>query len=164
MISSLIATAFICGILAMVFWTPATFARGIFTMEYAELSGREKVVTKIPVVNVIMAEHIYTGRISMVGIGTAAVIVMFCVRFLCVFLFPSAYVLQLVTVVLFLVSVVGFMLTNMILIWMVLTDTDVTSFFTKVALAVVFPLGQYYVGNFLPTVIKNMGKEEETFK
>lgn len=164
MFSNLVATAFMLGIFVMVFWTPATFARGIMVLDHEQLTSSEKVLTKIPLLNVIMAEKIYRGKASLVGISTVSLIALLGVRLLCVFMFPSVGILQLLTVTLFLLSLAASLITNIVLIWTVLTDTDATSFTTKLLLSVAFPLGQYYVGNFLPTVIKNLGKEEETFK
>lgn len=155
---------FTLGIFATLFLCPAVFAKGIMSIEYSELSAKEKLICKIPILNIVKAERLYTGRISTIGLSMLSLILSLIIRLIVVYTIPRVFVVQVITVVWFVLSLIAVLVTNMILVYMVISDANTRDFGGKLAYAIFFPLGMYYVGTFLPNEMKNLAKEEATFK
>lgn len=152
------------GVLAMLFYTPVIFSKTIFNLEYGDcLSAKEKRTIMIPVWNVVQAEKLYRGSSSSIGICNIVFVCAIVFRLVCFTMFRSVGILTLVSVILLLASFFSILLANGIFVFSVLYDAKVNTLSSCVLLSVVFPLGQYYVGTFMNTVIKNMNKEEEVF-
>ena len=164
MVQNLLATSFMLGLFFMIFVTPCIFARGIFKIEYDVLAMSDKIVSAIPILNVIKAERLYTGKVSKTGVAAVFLVVAFIVRLVTVFVFPSVYIVQLITIVLLILSTTLVYVSNVFVVFLILNDADVFGVGCKIAFSIIFPIGQYYIGTYLPTVLKNFNKEEDTFK
>lgn len=164
MLGNLVIIGFILGVLVMIFWTPVSLARGVSLMESEDITKKEMIINCIPIINICRAESKYTGGISWITVSNIAFIVTLGLRIACAFTLPNVYILQIITIFLFIVSLVFFFGANMRLVWMILTDVDATELGAKIWMSIIFPIGQYYIGNFLPMIVKNLSKEEEVFK
>ena len=67
--NGIITTGFVIGMLAMLFFTPAQYMKGIMQMSYGKLTVKDKVMCYIPIYNVVKAESLYTGKFSIVLIA-----------------------------------------------------------------------------------------------
>lgn len=156
----IVATGFLVGILAMLFYTPAKFMQGICKLSYGDLTAKEKVMSYIPFYNVIKAEHIYTGRMSSIGIASVAVVIAFIARFGAIFYLTDNRNMQIVTILFVLCALMAWYLCNAITVFMVLHDASLPGYIWR---SILFPFGQFYIGSYMNAVIKNMEKEEGTF-
>lgn len=163
MLDNLSIMLFFIGVVSILFYTPMVFARGIFTLSYGTLSSKEKVLCYIPVYNTIKAEVEYTGKFSKIAIATAMLLVSVLVRVICYFFFRNSTVI-LITVLFFLLSAVIYLISNMWLVFMVIADARIMPVWNTLLWAIVYPLGQYYIGTYLPVALKHAELEEETFK
>lgn len=164
MVQNILAMGFMLGFFCMMFVTPCIFARGIFKIEYDVLATSDKVISLVPILNVIKAEKLYTGKFSKTGLAAILLVVTFIVRLIIVFTLPSVYTAQLITIVLFILSIILVYVANVYIVFLVLNDADTMGLFGKIVFSAIFPLGQYYIGTYLPTVMKHFSKEEDTFK
>lgn len=164
MLKSLIVTGFFVGLIAMLFITPARYAQGIFKLEYGELSPADKVKSWIPLYNITKSESLYTGKFSLILVSTIAFLVSLGIRFTCVFLAPSVLPVQLASILLLFIMLLFWYGSNFYAVFIVLNDSGTASILSCIMRSVFFPLGQYYIGTYLATVMKNYAKKEAVFK
>lgn len=164
MLNRIFSASILLGLITMIFYTPMLYARGILSLNGNELTKTEKVISCIPVLNIIYAESMYTGKISLVGFSIASLFVSLLVRLVVVFTLPTVFIVQLITVALFLLSLIFFFVANAYAVFIVIKDSETKEGFSLLFNSIAFPLGQYYIGTHLPTIMKNLMKEEETFK
>ena len=164
MLKSLIVTGFFVGLIAMLFITPARYAQGIFKLEYGELSPADKVKSWIPLYNITKSESLYTGKFSLILVSTIAFLVSLGIRFTCVFLAPSVLPVQLVSILLLFIMLLFWYGSNFYAVFIVLNDSGTASILSCIMRSLFFPLGQYYIGTYLATVMKNYAKKEAVFK
>lgn len=164
MIQNISAMAFLIGLFSLIFVTPYFFSRGIYTLEYGTITGLDKLVCAIPILNIIKSEKLYTGKFSKVGLSTIIFVVSVLVRLLAVFTFTDNFYIQITTVLFFAISIVLSYFMNVLLVYRVLNDAGTVGFIGKMLYSLSFPIGQYYIGSYLPTTVKNFKKEEDTFK
>ena len=163
MLSNVVSAAFLLGIFFMMFVTPAVFAKGVFLIDHGELDNSDKVKMWIPIYNVVKAESMYTGRVSFVGIGILVLFITTVIRVLAA-TFAEAYVVHILTIILFLLGIVFYYAVNVYIVFVVINDSDTKGLLGKVIYSLIFPLGQYFIGNFLPNEMKHLAKEESVFK
>jgi len=162
-IEGLMFVAAVIGVIATLFYTPVIFCKTIFELEYGcDLSNAERRDTKIPIWNIWKAEKLYRG-FGFTGLFEILTIVAIILRLVCFSFFREVGLLTLITVVFLLLSFGLSILANMLFVFTILRDAKVNTLGSCILLAVLYPVGQYYVGTFLRTVIKNMEKEEEVF-
>lgn len=164
MLKGFIATGFFVGLIAMIFITPAKYAQGIFKLEFGELERLDKIKSWIPLYNVAKSETIYTGHISMVLLGTILFIVSFCLRLVCVFVFSSLMTVQIASITFMFLMLLFWYGANFYTVFIVLKDSGTSSIMGCIMRSMFFPLGQYYIGTYLVTVMKNSAKREAVFK
>lgn len=154
---------FIVGVLCMMFVTPVYYAKGVAKMIYGDEAGSYKVRCMIPVYNVIWAESTYTGSISFVGLSFLITVISLVVRLVAVFVFTYNSGLQIFTVVLFLASLILVYIANFYCVFILLHDTGALTMARQIIYSLFPPVGQWYVGSVLPTIVSKMEREEETF-
>lgn len=150
------------GLAAMIFWTPYCMCKGIWILTYDTIETSEKIKCMIPVYNMFTAERTYTGGIPTVFITTVASMVLFVIRLLEVPLGINGTIAW-VTIILLILFLLASYVCNAILVFRVLRDADVTGLGVIIVFTILFPIGQYYIGNILPRVLRNALKEESTF-
>ena len=87
MIYSLLATGFMLGMFFLIFYTPYLYCKGIFTMEYGTISLKDKITCMLPIINVCKAEHLYTGKVSKVGLSSIVFTFTVILRFVAIYFF-----------------------------------------------------------------------------
>lgn len=162
--SNLVAAFFIIGLFVMAFITPAAFAKGIYTIEYETVGIQDRLLCKIPILNICKAEKLYTGKFSVVGISYIILTVSFLLRLVVYNIARTNAVLTLVTVTLVCLAIIFSYIANVYVVFIVIHDAHVKSLASVILYAVIFPIGQYYIGNFLAATIKSFEREEATFK
>lgn len=161
--AGVVITFFLLGILAITFYTPYCMAKGVQIIAYSDLSKSEKLKCMIPIYNVVNAETLYTGEFNWTLTSIGAFIATLVFRLLVVFL-EGSKVVQIISIILVLITMLGVYIANVRLVYMVIKDAEVKSAAGALLFAIILPYGQYYIGTFMPTVVKNLAKQEETFK
>lgn len=155
--------AFFVGVLAMVFYTPAKLMQGCYEIKYEVLPIRDKVVSFIPIVNVWSAEKATFGKLPTAAIAEIFFMLTVPFRFFVVFNF-SGFAINLFSMLLMVFAFILCYLLNALLVFRILHTADTMSLGAQIVWSVVFPIGQYYIGEHLPTVLKKEGMEVSTFK
>lgn len=164
MLRQIVFASVTIGLFYMMFITPVYFSLGVVRMEYGDMfSMSDRIKCMIPIFNIMFAERLYTGKISKVFVSTIMFIVLTALRFVVVFMFPSNYILNVVTIVLFLLSLVLMYIANIYAVFIVINDAGVMSLPAVLIRSFIYPLGQWYIGSYLVTVIKNYKKGNNVF-
>ena len=163
MFLSLIFICFLVGLICMMFITPIQFAKGIRMIVYDEIPEEDRLSCYIPFYNIVSAEKLYTGRTSKVLIASCILLLSFLFRLLVLFFLYSSVVIQVASVILLVSSVVLCYLANAYIVFLVLHDSDTIGIIRQLLYAVVFPMGQNYIGVYLPAAIYAMRNREEAF-
>lgn len=150
------------GLFAMLFFTPYTLCKGIHILAYDSIDTKDKLMCMIPVVNIFRGEVLYTGKAPTVGISTVAFFVLFLLRVVEAFAGAGTTIAN-ITIILLVISMLALYVTNFILVFRILKEADVTGFGAIIVFSLLYPIGQYYIGNLLPRVLKNSLKDDQTF-
>lgn len=161
--SDLVLSGLIVGLFAMLFFTPFMFAKGVSRLE-GELTAGEYILCMIPFLNTIRAEKKYLGRIGLHCIATIIMIVGVAVRVLQWKYMYSNITLGLICMAIFWLSLLLFVISNIVLVYTIINDANATKGAKLLILAVAYPFGQYYIGAYLVNVIRHMQEQESTFK
>ncbi len=164
MIANLVIMLFLEGLFFMALITPASMAKGVMKIEYDELTTKEKCLCKIPLFNLYLVEKTYFGKMGIVTYSTVAVIVSATLRISLSLLLASVGVVQLVSFILLSIALVIFLIANMWIVFAILKDSDTMALSKVILMSLIFPFGQYHIGAFLPSAMKNLLKQEATFK
>lgn len=164
MLYNFLLGCFIVGLIAMCFVTPASYAKGINELDGEELSRIDKLKCWIPIYNMIKAEVQYTGERSKILLSYIVFLIALALRLLVVFVVYGFYPLQIISLVLLLFSLAVMYIVQCYVVFIVIHNAEVMGIVKTLALSIVYPLGQYYIGAFLPVAYKNLSREEETFK
>jgi len=151
------------GILASIFWTPIKFVKGVAMIIYGEVTSSERVKAVVPFYNVAHAESMYTGRVSSVLISTVFFLASVFFRFIVLTVLYDNQILQFASVAILVIGLAAIYLSNVIIIFLVLKDSRAVPLGLTILYSLIFPLGQNYIGVYLPAVIHCSLKEEETF-
>lgn len=160
--NQILTMGLLVGIFMMLFVTPYAMCKGIIEITYDDIDSSEKIKCMIPLYNMFVAEPIYTGGKPKIFISTLVSIIIFIVRMVEVLLGINN-VIAWVTIVLLVVSMLITYLMNAVLVFSILKHADVMGYGLITVFAILFPIGQYYIGNFLPKVLRNALKQESTF-
>lgn len=160
--TSFILGFFFVGVIAIIFYTPHQMCCGIKQLQYGTLSSKEKLTSWIPFYNIVSAERGYFGN-SKILITSICMIISLVLRFTIVFQFTQNKVLNIITVLFVLVSLIGVFLSNILFVYRVLWDAGCVSIIKRIFYSIFFPLGQNFIGNYLPVLVEKELKEEETF-
>ena len=163
MISNSIFIFTVIGLFAIVFYCPYLFSKGICLMEYGWFSRDDKIKSMIPLYNVIHGEKVYTGKFPITGLSFVILVVSLILRFIVIFTMPENVTVNSFTAMLFIICTFFYMISHMILVFRVLNDSGVVGIIKKIFLTIIFPMGMYYIGVFLPPAVADSMKDEETF-
>ena len=163
LIREILASSILIGLFAIVFFTPVVFSQGLIKMAYGEVAGKDKILSLIPVVNIIYAEKAYRDSISITLTTTILVTVAIVVRFTVAIFLPYNGILTMLTVVIFVAAIIAAYLLNAIFVFIVINAANTTALPAKLFLSIFFPLGHYYVGKFMAKEIAYYARQENTF-
>ena len=162
--SETVFSGLIIGVLAMLFFTPYCMSIGISKLG-DDVTMQERILCAIPIFNIIRAELKYYGRIGFATIGNIFLIIMIAVR--CVFILVlsvTSPIVGNVTLILLWVSLALYVISQMVFVYNVINDAQVTTTGKRILMSIFYPFGQYYVGNYLANVMKHLQEKQETFK
>lgn len=153
------------GILFILFYTPFVFTKGIIKMDYGVLRKSDYIKSAIPVYNISLAESIFFGnKVSSLAITSSISIVSIVARFVAIFYFYESEMAQIVTVIIMVVAIIALYINNAIIMFRIMYISDVISIPKCIVFAILFPIGQVYVGTYISNLIKNTKKSKEVFK
>ena len=161
--SDFTASGLVIGVLAMLFFTPGMFCKGILTISNEELTGGQKVLCFIPIVNIFKTEKEYWGKLWLISYSIIVMVLSIIAKFATWYFMHSNVTLNLVTTILVLVAVAFMFIANAIGVWTIIRDTDATSTGKAIFFSVLFPIGQYFVGSYVPTIVSKSQNKEATF-
>jgi carbon starvation protein CstA len=161
--SETFVSGIIVGLLAIMFWTPALMSMGISKME-GEISGGERVICCIPIVNIIRSEYKYFGRLRLVTFSTIFVILISVFRVGVWYKYYQNVTLGTVSIVLFWAALAFWIVSNMMFVYTVIHDADALRGAKLLFYTIAFPFGQYFIGAYLPNIIRHAQAKEDTFK
>lgn len=161
--SELVLSGLIIGILAMVLFTPYMMAKGICSLE-GDISIGDRVLSAIPVLNLIRSEKKYKGKIGLLTISMFLLIVGIVFRVIVWYNMYNNVTMGLISIGVFWGVIVLFCIANMTFVYMIIHDADAVSGVPLILLSVGFPFGQYYIGAYLANVIRHQAEQEATFR
>ncbi len=162
--SDFIVMFFVIGILAVLFYTPKKFYEGIMLMQYGAVPPEEKLKAWIPIYNVLKAENLYRGgQRCFVKWGYILLVIAAFIEGAVLISGVEIMSVVMAAAVIVDIAVVLWYLANVLLVGSVLHASDCVSLPMLVVMSVVFPLGQDYIGKFLPIKISNIMKEDKVF-
>lgn len=162
MFMSLFVTFLFIGVLCILFYVPATFAASILQMQSNTLSALDSILTKIPVVNIILAEQTYTGKISL---NLIADIIFFAALVLKLVARSAARgsAFSSVATIVLLLAILILWFSNAYIIFIIMHDSEVKTVTQCVLYAMFFTLGQHYIAVYMKAAIRALEKRRETF-
>lgn len=163
LIKNLGIVGFAFGVFAILFYTPHELFCGVWTLEFGSISKRDKAKSWIPVWNVAQAETLYTGKTSSVLVTTIIAIVCLALRVLCSVCFGGSVVGNVLTICLLQLSVIAIIVANIVFVFRIMRSVKCCSLLKCILMSIAYPLGQDYIGKFLPTLVKNYAKGDVTF-
>lgn len=150
------------GLIGIFFVCPYHFSVGIFKLKYNTVPIGVRILAMIPVVNICKAEYNYKGRMGIVSYSSIVSSLSLFVRLLAAFTTRN-HIITLITVI----SVIVTTALNVVsLIWFnitILKDSNQRLSIGTLFIAIVYPLGQYFIGTLLNRVIKNSLKRERNY-
>ena len=161
--SPLVYSGLIVGVLAMIFFTPFLFAKGVSQLE-GELTFGEKLLCSIPIFNTIRAEKKYLGKLGFHFYATVFGIVAVTVRVVQWWYAYNNVTAGLICMGAFWLGALLFVISKCYLVFTVINDAGAVTGFKLLLLAIAYPFGQYYIGAYLSNVIRHMQESEATFK
>lgn len=162
--SNITAAGVLVGVLAMLFYTPYMFAKGVLSINRDELPMSEKLKCFIPIGNVISAEKYYWGKLWLVSYATIFFIIATVAKIGSWLLLHANSGINFVTSIAWMLAVVLFFVANCIDVFVILKETDATSIPKAILLAIIYPLGQWFIGAHVPNILKKMKNKENTFQ
>lgn len=161
--SPLVYSGLIVGVLAMVFFTPYLYAKGVSQLE-GDLTIGEKMLCMIPVFNTIRAERKYLGKFGFHFFATIFAFVAIVARVVQWWYAYNNITLGLICMGAFWLGLLLFVISNCILVFTVIHDANAVTGIKLLLLTIAYPFGQYYVGAYLSNVIRHMQESEATFQ
>lgn len=162
--SDIMAAGLLIGVLAALFWTPYKMALGIAKLNGDDITMGTKIACFIPIYNVIKAEKDYYGSIKLVTIATFAFIMSIIFKVVTWLMMHSNTTINLISTLLVLALFVFVLIANMIFVYTVIHESDALTPIKTIIFSIIYPIGQYYVGAYVATVVKNNRNREDTFK
>lgn len=159
---SIFITFLLIGICCILFYVPAKFAKSMVKMDHSDLSMLEKVLTKIPVFNVVLAEYEYTGKLSINLVADIVFAIMFAVRYITMMNMGGTMIAK-VSIILFIASILFLYFANAYIVFIILHDSDAKPMSGCIFFSIMFTLGQYYIATEMEADIAAIAKNKETF-
>ena len=158
-----ISTGFLVGVLAMVFWTPYLFAMGVLriTQDYVDFSDR--LTCMIPIANLFKADRAYFNKVSVTGVAVSTLLVSVFLKINAVSWWPEIAWVHYGLIVLIILSFAIWFIGSMVGVWIVLRDSGLCAIQSQIIMSILFPIGQWYIGNILYKEIKYYQNQEDLY-
>lgn len=161
MFIALASTGFTIGFLYFLLVAPYLLAKGMYLLEMGYIDRSDKLQCMIPIYNLYLAEKMYHGGFPKIAASSFIALVTFIIRLLIMFLAPANVFAALIVLAVFVVSFLIFWATSAILVYKLLDKTTSVYGLKKLLYVVLFPLGEFYIGNYLAIAIHNDVKSKE---
>lgn len=155
MLFALMATGFTIGILYFLLVAPYLLAKGMFTLEYGECAGSDKIKCMIPFYNLFIAERLYSGRFPIICVSSLFAFIFMLVRIVIMFVAPANITLTIIVLILFVLFTAIFWISSSVLVYRLIDNTEAVYGAKKVFSIILFPLGEFYIGNYLAQSLRN---------
>lgn len=152
----------IIGLVCVLIYVPATFSNSVTKMQYDTLDIKQKILTKIPFANVVYAEQLYTGSVSVNAIADIFFLGAFALRYVVKEVIPGT-IISTVTIFLFIAAIVAIWAANAYIVFIIMHDSEVKNLGACIFYAIFFTLGQHYIATYMEAEIKSLEKNKETF-
>ena len=161
----MIQTGMGVGLILMLFWTPYLLAKGVNKLSSGEdkLSFGEHFLCALPLVNTIRAEVQWFGKIAFHTIATFLMIAFTAFRIVVYMKMFDNKTMTQVSIYCFIAGAVLFILSHMFLVWRIMSDSDDNATVKSIIFGILFPFGQYYIGNYLGNVVRHNQKKVRQF-
>lgn len=153
---------FMVGVLGVLFYTPTQLYKGVHMLEYGSLTPADKFKEWIPVYNVIKAESTYLGKTGFVGIAYILLFLCLLTRIVVIFAATTNLLANQISTIALQVTGGLWLISQMVCVGRILKDADVGTG-KMIFYSLIFPLGQDYVGKYLPAFVEAAIKEDKTF-
>jgi len=159
----IVYACFIIGCLAAVLYTPHKLFLGVKLINEGRVLLPMKLASWIPVYNTIASEKEYKGNCRSLAVAYASLASAIILRIVSVKVAPDAAFFAVSTVVLLYATIVYFYASNAVFVFQILHESDCLPLWAVIVMAVLTPIGQEYIGSYLPAKIASVLKEERTF-
>lgn len=161
---SLVIVLVIVGVLGLVIYTPKKLYEGVMLMQYGAVPEEERFRAWIPVYNVVKAEKIYKGNHHCFILPCyLALVVAIAIRIVTIFVVKESMIVALVSAGFVLFTILLAYVANATLVWSIMHDAGCVGFAMQIVYTLVYPLGQDYIGKFLPANVAYAMKKRKTF-
>lgn len=162
LLKEIIFAFFIVGVLGVMFYTPSQMYKGVYTLEYGSLTSADRLKKWIPIYNVIKAERTYLGKMGFVGLAYLILFLFLLVRIVVIFVATGNLSANHISTIALQVSGGLWLISQMVCVGRILKDADV-GVGKMIFYSLLFPLGQDYIGKYLPAFVEAAIKEDKTF-
>lgn len=162
--SNFVLSGLIVGVLLIIFYVPYLLAKGLTQICYdKKLTGSQQVKCMIPVYNVFYADKTYWGKLALPSISFILVVLVIILRVvLWLFLYDNAFATQ-ASIILLWAILVAWWGCNSFNSFMIMTDSTVVPAGKALLFSIIFPLGYFYIGNYLVNVmLHELNKQEDS--
>lgn len=149
MFIAFVATGFTFGLLAILFLCPYMLCKGVLLLNEDDFSGATKFKAMIPIFNLFYAEKEYGRSVPVMAITSTLCAVMFITNIVMMFAMPMSVTPRLVVLFIFMLSAIITYVFSCLLVANMISVTDNIYGLKKVFYILFFPLGYYYIGNYL---------------
>ena len=153
--NEIILSGVIVGVLIIMFYVPYLLAKGLTQICYDKrLTGGQQVKCAIPIYNVFYADITYWGKLSFASWGFIALVATIVARLVQWFFFYSAneVIVQAFMIAVW-VALIAWWICNVVNSIMIMKDSTVVPIGKAILYSIIFPVGYFYIGNFLVNVM-----------
>lgn len=161
--NELVLSGLIVGVLLIIFYVPYLLAKGLTQICYdKKLTAGQHVKCAIPIYNVFYADKIYWGKLSLPSWSFIVLIIVTVLRLVqWIFFYDASEILTQVMVLAMYAAVILWWVANVINSIMIMKSSTVVPMGKAVVFSIVFPLGYFYIGNYLVNVMLHALNRQE---
>lgn len=155
MLLAFVSTGFTIGLLYVLLVAPYQLAKGILLMNEDEVAGSKRFKAMCPVINIFYAEKEFGRSFPIVGISSLLTVLTFITNCVLMFVAPMAVYLRMGVLMAFMVFAIVMYVSSCIMTSSLLSATDELFGVKKLLYILFFPLGYFYIGNYLWKYVLN---------
>lgn len=158
---NILIVAFVLGLVMMLIYAPHLMYKGSLTIQYGKLDTKEKAMSWLPLYNVICAVKTSLGSARIITVTSVISLLSFVGLLSCTALKQSELIF--VFSWLFIISTIVNVICNQVAVFKILYTSCCVSLAKCILLAIIYPLGQSYIGKWLPLMIRQKDAREGIF-
>lgn len=149
MFMAFIATGFTFGLIAVLFVAPYMLCKGVLMMNEDDFGMGNRIKSMIPIFNMFYAETQYGRSFPITALADMICFLMFIVNLILMFAMPLNVTLRFICLAIFGVVTIVAYVASCQLTATIVSATDELYGIKKVFYIMFFPVGYYYIGNYL---------------